>query len=577
MEDFMHPEQGHSAFDLLGQAEKPVCALRLPAGEPPQLDVAWGSFRQSLASSALILFGGPIAPKKFFSAGLFRDCWIERRMPRRAVIAAALWHVALFILPWPDLPAAQRRNPALEDVELTWSGPINDLPFLDLPGARAKPSPRGEPDKPLPPRGADAFHPRQRIFTDPAHPTHPRQTLIQPASSPAPPKILPNLPNIVQLAPSAQPARPRLAISAATLAKLRPRERRRAAVSAAPDAPILAPNLEPKIGEISLAASSSAPARPKMQIDATSAPRLAERTQSGDAAPAPELGSAVPGSSADGPGMLIALSATPAAPSANVQVPEGNLSARISISPEGTQRGVPGGAENGIAGSTDGAGGSPGSLGGEGTGGGGTATAVSISGGRPGNSSGISGLGGNGNSIHVTPAHTLPGKPQPHVFTEDTASKSAPPNFGALPPGAKPEDIFGPKRVYTLHVNMPNLNSVTGSWVLSFSEMRDDPDGRPVPLAADLTGPVPLRKVDPKYPPSLISERVEGEVILYAVIRRDGSVDSIQLVHGLDEQLDANAMDALSRWKFRAAERQGAPVELETVVRIPFRAIARPY
>jgi protein TonB len=119
-------------------------------------------------------------------------------------------------------------------------------------------------------------------------------------------------------------------------------------------------------------------------------------------------------------------------------------------------------------------------------------------------------------------------------------------------------------------VNMPNLNSATGSWILNFSELHMNSDGARV-APADVSGPVPLRKVDPKYPPTLIKERVEGEVVLYAVIRRDGSVDSIQLVHGIDEQLDANAMSALSQWKFRPALKQGTPVDLEAIVHIPFR------
>ncbi len=120
---------------------------------------------------------------------------------------------------------------------------------------------------------------------------------------------------------------------------------------------------------------------------------------------------------------------------------------------------------------------------------------------------------------------------------------------------------------------MPNLASVTGSWVLSFVEMRHLDDG-PAP-STELTGPVPLRKVDPKYPNSMIDARVEGEVVLYAVIRRDGTVDSIQLVRGIEPELDQNAMDALARWKFRPAERRGAPVELEAIVHIPFRLVAR--
>ena len=83
--------------------------------------------------------------------------------------------------------------------------------------------------------------------------------------------------------------------------------------------------------------------------------------------------------------------------------------------------------------------------------------------------------------------------------------------------------------------------------------------------------------MDPKYPPELRDKHVEGEVVLYAVIRADGTVDSIQLVRGIDPTLDTNAMQALAQWKFRAAERQGVPVDIETVVRIPFRAVAPVY
>jgi len=122
-----------------------------------------------------------------------------------------------------------------------------------------------------------------------------------------------------------------------------------------------------------------------------------------------------------------------------------------------------------------------------------------------------------------------------------------------------------------MFVDMPNLNSATGSWILNFTELHVDPEG-PRSGSPDITGPSPVRKVDPRYPPTLMSEHVEGEVVLYAVIRRDGSVDSIQLVRGIDEQLDQNAMNALSQWKFRPASRQGEPVELEAIVHIPFHA-----
>ena len=126
-----------------------------------------------------------------------------------------------------------------------------------------------------------------------------------------------------------------------------------------------------------------------------------------------------------------------------------------------------------------------------------------------------------------------------------------------------------------MNVNMPNLNSATGSWILNFAELRPASPGPQANSSGELAEPAPLRKVDPKYPPTLIADHVEGEVILYGVIRRDGSVGEIQVVHGIDELLDANAVRAFAQWKFRPAERNGEPTELEAIVHIPFRAPER--
>jgi TonB family protein len=155
---------------------------------------------------------------------------------------------------------------------------------------------------------------------------------------------------------------------------------------------------------------------------------------------------------------------------------------------------------------------------------------------------------------------------------EETQTRSGPPNFAALAPGAKPETLLGGKKIYTLFVNMPNLNSATGSWILNFSELRTDGWHG---AATNLAAPEPTMKVDPKYPPTLAADRVEGEIVLYAVIRRDGSVDSVQVVRSLDAVLDANSMSALSQWKFHPATREDKPVELEAIVHIPFHAAPR--
>src|ERR1700730_15069121 len=122
--------QAGNSLSLFGQQSALLARRPAPVEGVPQFEIRWGSFHQSLGSSLRALIAGPAAPQKFLSGDFFRDCWIEGRIPRAAVIAAALWHVVFLAMPWPQLPAAPRKNPALENFQLTWSGPINDLPPL---------------------------------------------------------------------------------------------------------------------------------------------------------------------------------------------------------------------------------------------------------------------------------------------------------------------------------------------------------------------------------------------------------------------------------------------------------------
>src|SRR3984893_9060832 len=228
--------QASNSLSLLGQQGAFVARKESPSTAGPQFEVRWNSFHQSLGSSIHALFTGPTPRKHFVSKNIFRDCSVEGRIPPPAVIAAALWHIVFLLAPWPELPATPRKNPAFANFQLTWSGPINDFPPLKLSSAPAPapPSPRGDAAKPIAREGAETFHPRQRIFTDPVAPTHPRQTLINTAARIVPPKILPSFPNIVLLQQSAAPAKPRVELTEQMLAQLRPREHRRATVKAAP-------------------------------------------------------------------------------------------------------------------------------------------------------------------------------------------------------------------------------------------------------------------------------------------------------------------------------------------------------
>jgi len=543
------------SFDLLGQAEPFPIAVTLRGEGEPKLSVAWNSFHQNFLSELGAFFQWTRVPKGSGDDTVFRDCRVPRSIPAKAITAAALWHVVFFVVPWPALPGSARRNLELDNTELTWSGPIDDLPLLNLPKHTAKPARAKEPDPPA--EQVDAYHPRQRIYTDPVHATHPRQTLVRPKAPMEAPKFLPELPNMVQLAETASPARPKLEINEQTLAKLRPKQVKRAATD---PLPADAPNLETHPAEMSLAPVESNVARPKLEINAGSVPRAAQQKNNSESVGAPDLPAGTNGASET----IIALSATPAAPSAPVEVPKGNLVARIAMSPEGKGAGTPGG------GASPSGSGSSGSDAGAENGAGENSTGIRISGGNPKPNTPVAGPAGGG-KLNLSIARPNYKRPDP-MASEEPAERTGPPNFALLPPGAKPEQIFSVQRVYSMNVDMPNLNSATGSWIIRFAELHLPGAPR---FSGELNAPVPVRKVDPKYPQSAILEHIEGEVILYGVIRTDGSVDSIQLVHGVDKELNANAIAAFAQWKFQPATKAGQPVPLEAIVHIPFRGPAR--
>jgi len=517
-----------------------------------------GRFEEFFSSARALLFG-PAAPKNFLGAPYFRDCWIDQRSPRAAFAVAVACQVLVILFPPPVWNIRSAQVEAFSpSMELTWYGPAKDFPAILPPLPATKAAPEREPSKAPPSRGADAFHPRQTIISEPLHPTHPRQTLIQPAAPPEPPRILPQLPNIVRLAAS-EPARPKLQLTAEQLAAMRPKAASLVArESAAPE--ILTP--EKSAGEINIASSAQAPPRPALPVSPMSAPRTAPKREDKNAA-APEFTQQSAGDATT----LIALSATPAPVAPPASIPPGNLSARISISPEGSKAGAAEGTTPG-----NGASASPSAgAGGHGPEG------IFISGGNNAPTAPISGLGIGSASRGAGSA--LPARPVPRASIPPRDSNAPRLNSGSAQDSPKldipPEKVLGSKRVYTLHVNMPNLTSASGSWVLNFAELDEmDALSRAGLSASDVAGPVPLRKVDPKYPPELRTAHVEGEVILYAIIRKDGTVDSIQLVHSVDTQLDANAMEALAQWKFQPAEKRGEPIDLEAVVHIPFRSRA---
>jgi TonB family protein len=140
-----------------------------------------------------------------------------------------------------------------------------------------------------------------------------------------------------------------------------------------------------------------------------------------------------------------------------------------------------------------------------------------------------------------------------------------PPTTSDTDTDAIERQVFGSKKYYSLVLNMPNLTSASGSWIVRFAELKQSDN------KIAIVAPVAVSKVDPAYPADALRDNVEGTVTLYAVIHIDGTVSGIKVLNSVDPRLDEAAVKALSRWQFRPGMKAGDPVELEAVVMIPFR------
>ena len=85
-----------------------------------------------------------------------------------------------------------------------------------------------------------------------------------------------------------------------------------------------------------------------------------------------------------------------------------------------------------------------------------------------------------------------------------------------------------------------------------------------------ITGPVLLREVKPRYTEGARQRKVEGIVELKAVVKKDGSVGTLEVVRSLDSELDEQAKEAAAQWKFKPGTKDGEPVNVQVNIELAF-------
>jgi protein TonB len=171
----------------------------------------------------------------------------------------------------------------------------------------------------------------------------------------------------------------------------------------------------------------------------------------------------------------------------------------------------------------------------------------------------------------VTPASPPPAPP-PVTIHERTVAPEALVNSEVVP--LDPPSIITPEPQTTAYVPIPG--------VIGGSNLKGLPESTPtfaaLPEAAPLyvrpggaiKEPRKVRDVAPVYPAIAISARAEGQVIIEAIISKEGDVVDAT-VQRSQPLLDRAALDAVRQWKYTPTLLNGVPVEVHMSVMLNFK------
>jgi protein TonB len=168
-----------------------------------------------------------------------------------------------------------------------------------------------------------------------------------------------------------------------------------------------------------------------------------------------------------------------------------------------------------------------------------------------------------------------PTPPPPSIFT--------PTSTGILAPVHKTQEAPPPPVGTTGGVvgGVPSgvVGGVSGG---VFSETLRSTPSAPVLAKSPVPGPVKrirvasrvveanlIHDVPPQYPPEAGRTRLEGAVVLMAVISQDGSVKDVRVESGLPIFAQA-AIDAVKQWRYKPYLIDGEPVEVDSRITINF-------
>ncbi|MCI0617767.1 energy transducer TonB, partial [bacterium] len=82
--------------------------------------------------------------------------------------------------------------------------------------------------------------------------------------------------------------------------------------------------------------------------------------------------------------------------------------------------------------------------------------------------------------------------------------------------------------------------------------------------------PVLIRRIQPDYPKLALAARIQGTVVLRALISRTGDVQNVTILKTAHPLLNQSAIEAVSQWQYKPATLGSKPIAVFFQVTVVF-------
>lgn len=160
-------------------------------------------------------------------------------------------------------------------------------------------------------------------------------------------------------------------------------------------------------------------------------------------------------------------------------------------------------------------------------------------------------------------------RPKPPDPTEAPRERPPEPRPAAIPvPAFEPlEPLAEPARLEPAVVELPAPDELFE--LPAEAPPAAEPPGLLRP-GNGVSAPVPIHRVEPRYTETARRMRVEGLVVLEAIVDAEGRVTEVRVLRGLPAGLDRSAVAAVRQWRYAPATLDGRPVPVILNVSVHF-------